>query len=339
MPGHVKITPPGRRCTTSIDTMEAIARKLSIALYSFAPDSDGSCAMSVHPAPAPLGEPAGCAGEISPVIWPQRPRRLCPRASAQASPGYGGCSRRHVISEAVEVNTIYRHCLGQHPGGDFRSLVPRTIAEIRVVQLNGTLTWHQRHSLCGGILEAFGRAYNARVQHFRCRRFSTPTPGTALARASIQAVLDLQKKPTWRFFGSGHRREGTRTPVTEIIFRRLSGPHRDGADSPRRRGGERYVPLHGSLRGARFRGRRRERASGPNETAIRRVCVWPASVSRPLLAALGSGGRGLRLAVNGVGAGLGFQVEDGSRFSGLGQWASEMAQGWGFTAPQKWPNG
>ncbi len=121
----------------------------SIALYSFAPDSDGQmrAMSSSHPAPTP-GDPPGCA--VKSRTAPQRPRRSCPRASAPRRLDMVAAVAGYVISEAVGVTTVIG-IAWQHLAAIPSNSVPRTVAGVRVVTERCGQHGHQRHSLCRGI--------------------------------------------------------------------------------------------------------------------------------------------------------------------------------------------
>lgn len=278
------------------DTMEAIARKLKVSrstvsrLIQMARDA-GYVQFTLHP---PLGEPTGLRGEISQLFGLNVHVVSVPaRISAKRRLDMVAAVAGYVISEAVEVNTVIGIAWGNTLAAISENLVPRTVAGVRVVQLNGAANMATSGiRYAGGILEAFGRAYNARVQHFPVPAFfDYADTKTALWRErSIRAVLDLQKETDLAVFGVGTV-EGEH--LSQVYSAGYLDPtemvqiHQDGVV-----GDVCTVLLRedGSWEDLRIN----ERASGPNPTDLaaipRRVCVVAGiDKARPLLAALRAG--------------------------------------------------
>lgn len=191
------------------ETMEAIARKLKVSrstvsrLISMArergyiqfslrpPDSESSTLRTV------LSERFGIEVQVVPVTSNAGAKQRLEQVASFAG---------NVISQAVFSDCVIGVAWGNTISAVAEHLVPKSVSGVNVVQLNGAANTQSLGILYAGtIMEAFGRAYRAQVQHFPVPTFFDylETKEALWRERSIQAVLAMQKQVDLAVFGIG----------------------------------------------------------------------------------------------------------------------------------------
>ncbi|MDY6077110.1 sugar-binding transcriptional regulator [Mobiluncus sp.] len=191
------------------ETMEAIARKLKVSRstvsrlikdarnrgyiqFSLQPPNSATSALRTE-----LSKRFGVQVQVVPIA---------PRSGGKQRLTQVAAFAGNVIAEAVFPDIVIGVAWGNTISAVAENLVPKPVMGATVVQLNGAANVLSSGILYAGtIMEAFGRAFRASVQHFPVPTFfDFPDTKVALWRErSIQSVLEVQKQVDIAIFGVG----------------------------------------------------------------------------------------------------------------------------------------
>ncbi|MCI6585124.1 MAG: transcriptional regulator [Mobiluncus sp.] len=191
------------------ETMESIARKLKVSRSTVSrligvARAEGYVQFALNP---PSGATPGLRAELAErfgiEVWVVPvPPRVRGRQRLNLVAEVAGS----VISGAVFPEAIIGIAWGNTLSAIAEHLVPKPVLGARVVQLNGAGNLISSGIVYAStIMEAFGEAYHAEVQHFPVPAFfDYPDTKVALWRErSVKLVLDLQKEVDVAIFGVG----------------------------------------------------------------------------------------------------------------------------------------
>ena len=194
------------------DTMDAIARKLKTSrstvsrLMELARER-GYIQFKLNP---PSGESDELRAEVArrfgvEVTVVPMPQRADWKRRLDAVAAIAG----NEITAAVRPDIVIGIAWGNTLSAIAEHLVPKPVTGVKVVQLNGAAsTTSSGIMYAGAIMEAFGKAYRAEVQHFPVPAFfDYPETKAALWRErSVKNVLELQNTVDIAIFGVGTMR-------------------------------------------------------------------------------------------------------------------------------------
>ncbi|MCI7551630.1 MAG: sugar-binding domain-containing protein [Actinomycetaceae bacterium] len=191
------------------ETMESIASKLKISRSTVSRLIDlarvrGYIQFQAHP---PAGESAQLRADVARTfgvnvtVVPIAPR-IRGKGRLEAVAALAG----NVIAGAIEPGITVGIAWGNTLSAVARHLVPKPVTGATVVQLNGAVNSRSSGILYAGtLLEAFGEAYRADVQHFPVPAFFdyAETKQALWRERAVKNVLELQQQADLAIFSVG----------------------------------------------------------------------------------------------------------------------------------------